>query len=51
MGGVTGLGGVRPSGCGVYLTFVRLRRVCCGHKKARTRRADLSGGLGLGLHG
>jgi len=43
MGGVTGLGGVRSSGCGVYLTFVRLRRVYCGHKKARTWRADLSG--------
>jgi hypothetical protein len=34
MGGVTGFGGVRSSGW----------RVFSGHKKARTRRADLSGG-------
>ena len=45
MGGVTGLGGVRSSGCGVHLTVVRLWRVYCGHKKADTRSADL---LGLG---
>jgi hypothetical protein len=44
MGGVTGFGGVRSSGCGVYLTVVRLWRVCCGHKKADTRSASLSGG-------
>jgi hypothetical protein len=41
MGGVTGFGGVKSLGW----------RVFSGHKKADTRSADLSGGLGLGLHG